>query len=267
MNYFAAQQISPHLYRIHSVGGVCMYLVQGTHAAALLDTGFGVGNLRAFIQTLVNTPYFVLLSHGHLDHAGGSAQFDTVYLNQKDWALSARHTSLSNRHWDLKQLDNDLFSRIPAEDWVPTRTSAYVPLSESDCFDLGDVQVMPIAVPGHTEGSMIFLIPEDRIAILGDACGESTLIKKEMMGTYEKGLTHLSMFLDQFDIMLRNHGSFMSQKQIIEDNLTLARDIICGRDAAVPGCCMGVDGFFGRPLQHPGKEGNIFYAPTANAIW
>ena len=91
----------------------------------------------------------------------------------------------------------------------------------------------------------VFLIPEDRVAIFGDACGEMTLLAKEMLPTYVAALRHLQVYQDQFDTVLRNHGAFWSDKRILQDNLELAEDIIAGRDAAAPLKMMGFRVFRG----------------------
>ena len=49
-----------------------MYLVEGTEKAALIDTGYGVGNLKGYIKTLTEKPLIVLITHGHLDHVAGA---------------------------------------------------------------------------------------------------------------------------------------------------------------------------------------------------
>ena len=86
-NFFNLPSVTRHISLIILPCGVCVYLVQGTHEAVLLDTGFGIGDLRGFVEQNVTTPYRVWLSHGHLDHAGGSAQFETVWLSPADFAL------------------------------------------------------------------------------------------------------------------------------------------------------------------------------------
>lgn len=70
-----------------------------------------------------------------------------------------------------------------------------------------------------------------------------------------------------FDTVLRNHGIFWSDKRILRDNLALTEDILAGRDAAIPLQMMGVPGFAGRPQEHPGTYGNIFYAAAKDARW
>lgn len=93
MQRFELQAVSQHIQRIILPCGVCVYLVQGTNGAVLLDTGFGIGDLRGFVESLITTPYHVWLSHGHLDHAGGSAQFEEVFLSPADFALENGTTS------------------------------------------------------------------------------------------------------------------------------------------------------------------------------
>lgn len=149
----------------------------------------------------------------------------------------------------------------------PSRSAPYRPLEDHAVLELGGVQVQAIPVPGHTAGMMVFLIPEDRIALFGDACGEMTLLKKEALPAYAQALRHLQTYESQFDTVLRNHGTFWSDKRILRDNLALTEEILAGQDAAVPLQMMGVSGFAGRPQEHPGKFGNIFYAAARDASW
>lgn len=264
MSFFASEKVSQHVTRILTPCGVCMYLVQGKTQAALLDTGFGFGDLKQYVETLTQTPYVVLLSHGHLDHAGGAAQFEQVYLNQKDWELEKWHCTRERRIWDVQHGPGGMPRGVTEADFLPSRTAPYLPLNEGDDFDLGGVTVRPLAAAGHTVGSLIFLIPEDRIAVFGDACGEHTLLMFDEgapIETYRESLRHVECFADQFDLVLRNHGSFQSDKQILADSIELCGEILERRDAAIPEDFHGIPGLLARPEKHPGKEGNIVYNP------
>lgn len=262
---FTSEPVSPHLTRILTPFGVCMYLVQGRERAALLDTGFGLGDLKGYVETLVGAkPYLVLLSHGHLDHAGGSAQFDQVYLNKRDWALEKWHNTLERRRWDVYHGPGGVPDGVAEEDFLPQRTAPYCNIDEGDSFDLGGVRVQPIAVPGHTQGSLVFLIPEDRIAIFGDACGEQTLLhfrESAPIARYQKALCHLQESGGLFDTVLRYHGSFRSNRQILQDSIELCGQVLARTDAAIPVRMMDLPGCLARPKQHPGKEGNMVYNP------
>lgn len=68
-------------------------------------------------------------------------------------------------------------------------------------------------------------------------------------------------FEDEFDIVLRNHGSFSSPKAILADSIELCGEILERRDAAVSDDFMGMKGCLARPHKHPGKVGNILYNP------
>jgi glyoxylase-like metal-dependent hydrolase (beta-lactamase superfamily II) len=262
MVQFHSEMVSKHLTRIIAPGGVCVYLVQGSQQAVLLDTGFGVGDLKGYVEELVQTPYTVLLSHGHLDHAGGAAQFPEVYLSQRDWSLAQWHCKIENRIEEVYHFGKP--EGMVDEDFIPARTEAYLPLTEENIFHLGGVTVQPVEIPGHTMGMMAFLIPEDRIAIFGDGCGEHTLLFFDhcaSIAQYQQSLLHLQQYADQFDIVLRNHNNYLSKKQILADNIELCSDILNRRDAAVPVEMHGTKGLAGRAEYHPGKEGNIFYNP------
>lgn len=264
MSVFTSERVSPHLTRIITPCGVCIYLVEGEEQAVLLDTGFGFGDLKAYVDSLTDKPYVVVLSHGHMDHAGGAVQFETVYLNMRDWELEKWHSTRERRIWDVQHGPGGMPEGVTEADFLPSRTQPYLPVDEGDNFSLGGVTVVPVAVPGHTAGSLIFLIPEDRIAILGDACGEHTLLlfdESAPIAEYRQALLHVQDYADQFDVVLRNHGSFTSPKQILADNIELCGDILAGTDAAIAADFMGRPGCLGRPKRHPGKIGNILYDP------
>lgn len=267
MPLFSTEQVTPHLKRILLPCGVCAYLAQGERRALLLDTGFGLGDLKSYIDSLVTTPYMVLLSHGHLDHAGGAGQFDMVWLNKADWPLARRRCTVENRLHDIYNGPDGMPDGATERDLLPPREDDFLPLSDGDGFPLGGVTVEAVHVPGHTAGMTVFLLPEDRAAIFGDACGEHTLLTKEALPDYRRGLEHLTAQAARFDTVLRNHGNFRSAKEILADNLALTDEILAGTDAAVPYTMMGVQGHLGRPEEHPGKAGNIFYADAADAVW
>ena len=265
MTTFTSERVSEHLTRIITPCGVCMYLAEGTQRAALMDTGFGFGDLRGFVESLTDKPYVVLLSHGHMDHAGGAGQFETVYLNKRDWELEQWHATRERRVWDVRHGPGGMPEGVTDDDFLPSRTEPYLPMGEEDLFDLGGVTIRPVAVPGHTMGSLVFLIPEDRVAIFGDACGENTLLlfaESAPIAAYREGLLHLREFEGQYDTVLRNHGNFRSPKQILADNIELCGDILNGTDAAIPEKFFVQEGRLGRPKDHPGKAGNILYDPN-----
>lgn len=84
---FHSEKISEHVTRIYGLAGEQMYLVEGAQKAALLDTGSGAGSLRRYVETLTDKPLTALLTHGHVDHAMGAPEFDTVSMIRIKYSL------------------------------------------------------------------------------------------------------------------------------------------------------------------------------------
>ena len=63
-------------------GSENMYLLEGKEKALLLDTGYGAGNLRAFVEKLTDKPVIVANTHYHPDHAAGNGEFEEAYMSE-----------------------------------------------------------------------------------------------------------------------------------------------------------------------------------------
>lgn len=116
--------------------------------AALIDTGYGKRNLREFVEANISTPYIVLNSHGHPDHIGGNHWFDTVYALQEEWDVIRYFEESKPRTYAIKEIK-----------------------PEQHIY-LGDISIVVISLPGHTKGSVGFLIPEEKLLVAGDALNE-----------------------------------------------------------------------------------------------
>ena len=57
-------------------------LMEGQDMALLIDTGFGTGNLRGFVEKLTNKPIIVANTHFHPDHAAGNGEFERAYMSE-----------------------------------------------------------------------------------------------------------------------------------------------------------------------------------------
>ena len=111
-----------------------MYLVEGKEKAALLDTGTGIGSLKACVQKLTDKPVMVLLTHGHVDHAMGAPEFEEVYMNHKDDYIYKEHCSLEFRKAGLE--GTPLEQEVTAADFIPEAPcGTFRDLKGGDAFD------------------------------------------------------------------------------------------------------------------------------------
>lgn len=268
MENFRHEQLSDRLFRIIDFTGVCCYLAVGDKRAVLLDTINGLGDLRSYAQSLTDKPIFVILSHGHLDHIGGAAQFDEVYMSELDRAVFLSHSDIEFRVWDSNAQLRD-HPPLTAEDFIPAMSTAPLPLTDGQCFDLGGLTVRMIAVPGHTPGMMCPLLVEERTIIFGDACGVAVLLFDQHSSTvseYRQSLLRLKAHENEYDRIYRNHGVFHSPKELLDNVIACCDEILAGTDDHVPTRMHGFDLFAAKRPAHnghgraDGKEGNILYA-------
>ena len=115
----------------------------------------------------------VLITHGHVDHAMGASEFPSgcVYINKEDAYIYEQHSTHAFRKAGLSMMGPAGEAVVPEEDFTPERPiSDFNDLKEGDRFDLGGVSVEMFACPGHTKGSLVMLLPEERVVLLGDAC-------------------------------------------------------------------------------------------------
>lgn len=272
---FTRQRITEHIYRIRSTPDVCMYLAEGSERAALLDTGNGVGDLKGYVEGILNgKPYDVILTHGHVDHASGAEQFgDNVYMNSLDYELSLKHCSIEHRknsfaHW--REMFPGTMPEFAEEDFVKVRQRPYLPLEDGQRFFLGDLTLEAIHVPGHTQGMTMILIEEERVILFGDGCGVGVLLLEEETSTvsgYLESLKRLKTQEKRYDKVLRQHGNCSSPCSVLDDNIEVCEKILDGTADAVPDTfegrfcllAMAVDPKTRKRLD--GKEGNIRYMP------
>ncbi len=136
-----------------------------TLKAAIIDPGGEVPRLMAALETHGLTLEKIWITHGHLDHAGGTAELQ---------ALTG--VPIEGPHPD----DQFLIDEIPASgakygmpgarSFVPTRW-----LADGDIVTLGETQFEVIHCPGHTPGHVIFFHRDARFAQVGDVLFQGSI--------------------------------------------------------------------------------------------
>ena len=239
----------------------------GDKKACLLDTGSGYGNIKEYVKTLTDKPIFVILSHGHYDHMGGAALFEEVYINLEDLPVFHKHGDMVTRYEETQRIPET--RSIPYLDIIPTRTQAMKGIQNGDIFDLGNIHIQMISVPGHTPGMMGPLILEERTIIFGDACGVSVLLFDEYsscVSEYLKSLEVLKTYENDYDTIYRNHGTFFSEKSLLDNVIECCDLILTRQDAHFPILFHGIQLYACHETKtngqgrRDGKEGNIVYS-------
>ena len=123
-----------------------------------------------------------------------------------------------------------------------------------------------ILVKGHTPGMMCPLIIEERTIIFGDACGVGVLLFDEFssnVSEYKTSLMQLKEYEKDYDIIYRNHGTFTSLKELLDNVIECCELILTHKDAKVPVSMHGIQLYSAQETagygRKDGKEGNIMY--------
>ena len=115
---------------------------------------------------------------------------------------------------------------------------------------------------------MCVLVKEERILILGDACNSKSFFffpEALKIADYYPNLLRLKQRESEFDHVLFFHPDNVGDKNNIEENLEVCREILENRDKRIPKKLLGYDLFTAEEvgendLRTDGKNANIFYA-------
>lgn len=217
----AIKKLAENTYRISewgAFGPVRMYLLIGDKRALLIDSGYGNMDLKGTVARITDKPVTLILTHGHLDHANGSAPFD-AYLHEDDFTVYAHHS-------DPEFLKPYYKGRtILKADLKPLVTGT---------IDLGGRKVEVIHTPGHTKGSVCILDRYSKMAFCGDTVNPWDvwlgLEESSPVSEYQKSLVLLLQAVENDGItkLHSGHSSGAMKVQKLRDFITLCDKIVSG---------------------------------------
>lgn len=205
---FITKDMGNRITCIEDAANVMMYLVEGSHHALLIDTGTGIGNVNAFVKSLTKLPVYTVITHGHVDHAGGCYDFEEVYLSPKDEYLLPDTTNVEIRQaFAEKSAAMAKQMGMPEAQWKKQDFTAphsvkILPLEDKMEFDLGGRIIIAVEVPGHTQGFMAFYDEQTASLFAGDCGNPSTFLFLRESTSLEEYRQSLLKLKEQYgDIM------------------------------------------------------------------
>ena len=267
MDFFRHERVNEHITRIFDISKTIIYLVEGSKRALVIDTGCGIGDLKAYIKTLTELPLTVCVTHGHVDHASGSGWFDEVYLNERDRELAKWHCVNEIKAGYTESVIGEKINEIGEEYYSPDYKNGFLDMDDGHVFDLGGITVEMLCARGHTQGMLCPLVREDRIIIFGDACNTATFLFSDVSSTvleFTKTLDYLKSKEHLWDRVLLSHGPGDVPKSVLDDNIELCQIILDGKADDVPFDFLGAKQLIAKRvgkhfMREDGKFGNIVY--------
>lgn len=269
MKIYSSEKINEHLTLIGSISGELMYLLEGEKECVLIDSCVGVGHLREYVETLTDKPITLLLTHGHVDHAMGAPEFDTVYMSHKDIPLYQKQCSLEERKGYAGATMGPAAAELTDEDFTVSQPDkAFFDIMDGMTFDIAPFHIDAYAFPGHTPGSMIFLIREMKILILGDACNNATFLFDPMcppLSVYKQTLTeNRDRLHGKYDRAFISHHVMEGDVDIMNQMPEVCDEALAGKADDLPFEFMGMKANIAKKCnerfeREDGKFGNIIY--------
>ncbi len=139
---------------------------------ALIDPGGETERLIAAVDAKEVEIEKILLTHGHIDHAGAAAKLARHYQVPIEGPHEADGFLLDN----LAE-QGSRFGFADAENCRPTRW-----LKDEDSVELGTQRLRVRHCPGHTPGHVVFYAPQTALAFVGDVLFRGSIGRTDFPG-------------------------------------------------------------------------------------
>jgi glyoxylase-like metal-dependent hydrolase (beta-lactamase superfamily II) len=147
-----------------------VYLVDGGSAYALIDAGVG-RNIDLIVQRIIEDGLdpeklkYLLLTHAHSDHAGGSAEW------RKRFGMTVVASPVAAQY--VRDGDEEKISLATAKqggfypaDYHFSACEVSTELREGDSFQVGNLELQALETSGHCSGMLSYLLEDQSRKIL-----------------------------------------------------------------------------------------------------
>lgn len=236
--YAEVYQVRDNVWAILTIsadgmGDSWMYLINGPEKALLIDTSFGIGDLKGLVKELVGEkPLYVANTHCSYDHSYGNCQFDRCYCHEKE----APYMELKQdpHIWDYLFDENDkgIWLDFDRKDIIPFKRYEVIGVPDGYTFDLGGgYEIELIWIPGHKPGHAMFLDKASRILFAGDDIISMRVgIGREgadaTVEAYRDQMAKLAARTLEFDYIFPGHFIFNLENTVVQSFLDAANAIL-----------------------------------------
>jgi len=142
-----------------------------TKKAAVIDPGGDLDRIKDAIAQSGATVEKIILTHGHIDHAGGAAEL------REDLGVPVEGPHEADDFLLQRLAEQGQAYGFAARAVTPDRW-----LKEGDTVSVGGLTLNVLHCPGHSPGSVVLVSPEQRFAIVGDVLFQGSVGRTDLPG-------------------------------------------------------------------------------------
>ncbi len=148
--------------------------------AAVIDPGGDLETVLGIAAEAGVTIERVLLTHGHVDHAGATAEL------AERTGVPIEGPNEADKYWiDAIETESQKFGFGASRVFTPNRW-----LTDGDVVAVGNQQLEVIHCPGHTPGHVVFFARSEKVAQVGDVLFQGSVGRTDFPGGDSKALIH-----------------------------------------------------------------------------
>lgn len=176
----------------------CFIVKVGEGKAVVIDPGAEGEKIALWLKEHSLTPEKILLTHGHFDHIGAAAFLKekyniSLYVSEEDECM-------------LNDREKSAAVMAPFMEFTPV--AADRTFKDGEEIDLGEVKAKVLATPGHTKGSVCFIIGDCIFAgdtVFRGSAGRTDLFSGDFR-EQEQSIVKLSKLKGKFKLYC-GHGA------------------------------------------------------------
>ena len=210
-------KINDHVYLLDDHHESTGYLVIGEKKALVIDTMNGFEDVKAVARAYTDLPLMVVNTHGHPDHIYGNIYFEEAYMHPDDYEIAMEACLDQEFQAEIAKYGKKM---PPFKDILPGET-----------IDLGGLHLDVIGLPGHTPGSILLLLKEDRILFTGDAVNHHLWMQLPLctsMKILRDNLEKILYLEKEADHILHGHAQGLDDISLLRHNLEAIEEILAG---------------------------------------
>ena len=129
-----------------------------TMKAAIVDPGGDIPRILAAVAQQGVTPERILVTHGHIDHAGGVAEL------AEQLGIPVEGPQREDAFWiEGMPAQSKMYGFPGVRSFVPDRW-----LEQGDTVRFGNIELKVFHCPGHTPGHVVYFDEAGRLLLVGD---------------------------------------------------------------------------------------------------